>query len=119
MEIEYEKEYEKEVDVNLKTKNDDTFFLKNICETIENMSKFNQIEILKILKKHKDVILNENKNGIHINLTELNEEIINELLLYTQYVTTQEYALNTIEKQKETYKNKYFSKDIKDTNKII
>ena len=42
-----------------------------IREQIENMSKFNQIEVLRILKNHKNIIINENKYGIHINLTEL------------------------------------------------
>ena len=87
--------------------------LNNIRETIENMNKFNQIEILRILSKESNVILNENKYGIHINLTELKEEIINELYLYIKYVNTQEQTLNTIELQKENYRNTYFSKDTK------
>ena len=44
--------------------------LNIIRETIENMSKFNQVEILRILTKYKEVIINENKYGIHINLSE-------------------------------------------------
>ena len=88
-------------------------------ETIENMNKFNQIEVLRILNKYKEVTLNENKYGIHINLSELKTEIIAELNNYIKYVNTQEITLNSIEKQKENYKNTYFSKDIKDNNKII
>jgi len=92
--------------------------LNYIRETIENMNKFNTIEVLKILNKHKEVILNENKYGIHVNLTELNKNIINELKEYIKYVNTQELTLNSIEKQKEDYKNAYFTKenkkDIKD-----
>ena len=41
--------------------------LNYIREQIEQMSKFNQIEVLKILTKNKNVIINENKYGIHIN----------------------------------------------------
>lgn len=103
--------------------NEETFFstseLNSISETIENMNKFNQIEVLRILNKHSDVTLNENKYGIHINLSELKPEIIEELNLYIKYVHTQEKTLNSIEKQKENYKNTYFSKDIKDNNKNI
>lgn len=91
--------------------------LNYIRETIENMNKFNQIEILRILNNHKEVILNENKSGIHINLSELNKIIINEIYKYIMYVNTQEQTLNSIEKQKENYRNTYFSKDIKDNNK--
>ena len=35
--------------------------LNYIRETIENMNKFNQIEVLRILNRHNDVTLNENK----------------------------------------------------------
>jgi hypothetical protein len=88
--------------------------LNNIRETIENMSKFNQVEILRILTRHKEVIINENKYGIHINLSELSNEIFNELMVYINYVNTQEIELNNIEKQKQDYKNNYFLKDNKD-----
>ena len=91
--------------------------LNYIRETIENMNKFNQIEILRILIKNKSVIINENKYGIHINLTELKSHILDELILYIKYVNTQEYTLNEVEKQKENYKNTYFSKDIKDNER--
>ena len=90
--------------------------LNYIRETIESMNKFNQIEILKILNKHKSVTLNENKYGIHINISDLDKEIVDELNTYIKYVTTQEQNLNTIELQKENYRNTYFSKDIKDKN---
>jgi len=88
--------------------------LNYIREKIETMNKFNQVEILRIMKTHKDVILNENKYGIHINLSELSEEIINELNIYIKYVNEQEITFNSVEKQKEDYKNMYFFNDIKD-----
>jgi len=93
--------------------------LNYIRETIENMNKFNQIEVLRIFNKHTDVILNENKYGIHINLSELRKDIIDELYVYIKYVNTQELTLNTIEQQKEDYRNTYFTKDIKDNIKIL
>ena len=93
--------------------------LNYIRETIENMNKFNQIEVLRILSKHSNVTLNENKYGVHINLSDLSKEVIDELSTYIKYVTTQELTLNSIEKQKEDYRNTYFSKDIKDNSKIV
>jgi hypothetical protein len=93
--------------------------LNYIREIIENMNKFNQIQVLKILNKYKEVTLNENKYGIHINLSELSKEIIDKLSDYIKYVNTQEKNLNYIEQQKETYRNTYFSKDIKDNSKIL
>jgi len=88
--------------------------LNTIREKIESMSKFNQIEVLRILSKRKNVTLNENKYGIHINLTEIEPSIIEELKVYINYVNAQELNLNEIELQKEEFKNTYFTKDNKD-----
>ena len=82
--------------------------LNYIREQIENMSKFNQIEILRILTKHQSVTINENRYGIHINLGELESTILDELNIYIKYVNTQETYLNNIEKEKEKYKNTFF-----------
>ncbi len=88
--------------------------INSMREQIENMSKFNQIEILRILTKNKDVIINENKYGIHINLSELSSTILDDLLNYIKYVNTQEIYLDNAEKEKEKYKNTFFLKDNKD-----
>lgn len=88
--------------------------LNYLRESIESMNKFNQIEVLRIFNKNKYVTLNENKYGIHINLSELKREVLDELTTYVKYVNTQECNLNVIEQQKEDYRNTYFSKDIKD-----
>jgi len=80
------------------------------------MNKFNQIEVLRILHNNKDVTLNENKYGVHINISDLKKEIIDELLVYINYVNTQEKTLHNIEKEKETYKNIFFEKDNKDNS---
>lgn len=87
--------------------------LNNIRDMIEKMPKFNQIEVLRILK-NKNVIVNENKYGIHINLSELDEYILNELIVYIKYVDTQEIDLNNFEQEKEKYKNIFFVKDNKE-----
>jgi hypothetical protein len=88
--------------------------LNSIREQIENMSKFNQIEVLRILTKNQKVTINENKYGIHINLSELETNILNELITYIKYVSTQETYLNNVEQEKEKYKNTFFQKDNKD-----
>jgi hypothetical protein len=90
-----------------------------IRDKIENMSKYNQINILRIFKKYDCIVLNENSYGIHINLTELKRNVINELLEYIKYVHEQENTLLSIEQQKEDFKNVYFVKDNKDNSKIL
>jgi hypothetical protein len=91
--------------------------LNYIRESVENMNKFNQIEVLRLLNKHKDVTINENKYGIHINLSDLNKDLLDEISKYITYVNTQEVTLHQVEKEKEDYKKTYFTKDIKDKSK--
>ncbi len=92
--------------------------LNYIRDHIESMNKFNQIEVLRILNNHKDVTINENKYGIHINLSDLKKVLLDELNDYIKYVNTQEVTLHQVEKEKEDYKNTYFTKDIKDKSKV-
>lgn len=84
--------------------------LEKIQEKIEKMSVFNQIEILKIFHEYKDeVTLNENKNGILINLTDVPQYIIKKLYEYISYVEKQENQLSTVETQKDEIMNSYFN----------
>jgi hypothetical protein len=88
--------------------------LQVMRDAIELMPKFNQVEILRILTKNSDVTINENKYGIHINLSDLNQPLIDELKIYIRYVKSQELQLDQTEKQKESFKNTYFMKDVID-----
>ena len=54
---------------------------------------------MRILNKLSHVTLYENKYGVHINLSEVNKEILDELNIYIKYVNTQEITLNKVEKQ--------------------
>lgn len=46
-------------------------------DTIEKMSKYHQIEILRIFSSEKEVCINENKNGTFINLSEQKKKSLN------------------------------------------
>ena len=83
--------------------------LNLIKDKIEKMTKINQIEILKILKKHQNIKLNENKSGIFVNLSFLSKETIDEIDKYVNYVNDQEIDINTIETQKQEFKNTFFA----------
>ena len=82
--------------------------LSSIKDKIERMSKNNQIEVLKILKKYQNIKLNENKSGIFVNLSFLSKEILEEVDKYVNYVNDQETVINTIETQKQEFKNAFF-----------
>jgi len=85
-------------------------FLK---KKVECLDKFHQVEILRILNKDNSCILNENNNGIFINLTNINEKVIEEIEKYLDYVKKQETQLTEIELQKDMLSNTFF-KDNKD-----
>jgi hypothetical protein len=92
-----------------------SFDLEKIKLKIENMTKQHQIEILKILKKHHHIKLNENKSGVFINLSFLSNHVIDELIKYIHYIDAQENSIRHIENQCEEYKNTFFTeKDNKD-----
>jgi hypothetical protein len=82
--------------------------LSGIKDKIERMPKNNQIEVLKILKKYQNIKLNENKSGIFVNLSFLSKEILGEIDKYVNYVNDQENVINTIETQKQEFKNAFF-----------
>jgi hypothetical protein len=92
--------------------------LETIKNSIEKMNKYHQVEILKILDKHK-CKLNENKSGVYINMSFLPDEIIEELEKYIEYIHAQESTISNLECQKEEFKNTFFmEKEYKD-NMII
>jgi hypothetical protein len=88
--------------------------LQYIRNSIESMAKINQVEILRILHKHTNIILNENKYGVHVNLTDLEPYIILELKNYIQYVQEQENNLLYIETQKNNMKLLFTTENSKD-----
>ena len=82
--------------------------LNILKERIEQMDKYHQIEILRILSKNEQVTLNENNNGTFVNLTELSEEIKKELEKYVDYVIEQQKLLKEIETKKENIEQIFF-----------
>jgi hypothetical protein len=81
--------------------------ISRMKDKIETLSKYHQIEILKILSKNL-CKLNENKSGVYVNLTYLPEDTIAEMQKYLDYTKDQEEALITMEYQKEEFKNAFF-----------
>lgn len=81
--------------------------LSKLKTSIESMDKTNQIEVLRLLHKN-DVFLNENKNGIYVNITELDNDILADIYKFVEYIDTQEDKLSYEETEKQKYKNTYF-----------
>jgi hypothetical protein len=93
--------------------------LDQLKTRIENMPKYHQIEILKILSKKLSKI-NENKSGCYINMTFLPEDTLKEIEEYVGYIKDQEESLETMEYQKEEFKNAFFvEKENKDNPTVL
>ena len=89
--------------------------LIEIKNEIEKMNKSQQIEVYRIIKMN-NIDYNENKNGIFINLTNLNNNIIKELEKYINFIKNQNVFLNKREEQKEKYINNYFKENLHNIN---
>lgn len=81
--------------------------LLNIRDEVEKMEKIHQVNILKIFKKH-NIDFTENSNGIFVNMTILNADILEEIKSYISYVNLQQKQLNKIEQDKERYKKEFY-----------
>ena len=84
-----------------------TNYLMLLKDGIENMPIIHQIEILRILhSKHTQI--NENKNGVFVNISKINDATLRVLEDYMNYVVQQEKQLNEIEDQKQYLSKEYF-----------
>jgi glutathionyl-hydroquinone reductase len=84
-------------------------YLVTLKDKIEKMTKNQQLDILRILKKNQAIKLNENKSGIFVNISFLPQDVITDLDKYVKYVYDQENEFNVLENQKQEFKNTFFS----------
>jgi hypothetical protein len=83
--------------------------INKVKEKIEKMNKHHQIEVLRILKKDKNIVLNENNNGVFVNISYLDEIILSNLVKYIEYVENQTTNIETIENQKNEIETTFFT----------
>jgi len=83
--------------------------LNDLKTKIEGMSKEHQIEVLRKLKNADDVVLNENNNGVFINLSQLHDKHIKILETFISYIDTQNDHLLVMENEKDNIKENFFS----------
>jgi len=84
---------------------------------IEECSKIHQIEILRILSGDSSITLNENNNGIFVNLTDVSDDIVKKIKEYLLYVDKQKMGLIQPENVKNDLKNEFFN-DKNESNKL-
>ena len=81
--------------------------LKMLRDNIEALPIFHQIEILRILYKNH-ITFSENKNGVFLNLSYVNLDVIHKMNEYVTFVQNQESQMCEFEKKKMTLSNQYF-----------
>jgi hypothetical protein len=91
--------------------------INEIKNKIENMNKHHQIEILRILKNDSNIVLNENSNGVFVNVSYLNPSTFENLKKYIDYVDNQTNNIETVETKKNIIESTFF-KGNKDNNHI-
>lgn len=83
--------------------------LESIRSEIESMTQSNQVEILRMLHSAKSVHLNENKNGVYVNMSQIEPAVLDRICDHVKYIRTQENDLAEHESQKEQIQSEYFS----------
>lgn len=91
--------------------------INEIKTKIEHMNKHHQIEILRILKSDKNIVLNENNNGVFVNISYLDNNTLDRLLKYIDYVENQMSNIETVENKKILIETTFF-KGNKENNYI-
>ena len=91
--------------------------LISLRNKMENMNIIHHLKFFEILKDHK-IHFSENRNGIFINMNNLNNTIIDKINTYILYINKQEETLDQTEKIKNDFQKEFF-KDIKDKNEKI
>jgi hypothetical protein len=81
--------------------------LKMLRDNIEALPTFHQIEVLRILYKNH-ITFSENKNGVFLNLSYVNLDVIHKISEYVTFVHSQESQMCEFEKKKMTLSNQYF-----------
>tara|TARA_Y100000816_G_C25624047_1_gene333037 strand:+ start:80 stop:439 length:360 start_codon:yes stop_codon:yes gene_type:complete len=85
--------------------------LTNIKKKIENMNNINHTELLYIFSRNNSIQYNENSNGTFINLTDLDNDIIDKLEEFINYVNKQNIEINDIEHKKLSLENIFFKQN--------
>ena len=82
--------------------------LTALRDNIENLEKHQDLHIVEILQKN-NIDFTENRNGIFLNMKDLNKKTIEEITQYLKYIEIQQKQLDTDENIKKTYVNDYFN----------
>ena len=96
----------------------DTTIKLKLKNKIEKLSKVHQLKVLDVIIKN-DIKYSENRNGIFLNMVNLDDKTINEIQTVLEYIQKQEKTLKDVEKVKNELNKDYFSNSNKETSTYL
>lgn len=69
--------------------------LSDMKTSVEKMTVQEHIEVLRIIKTNDNIKINENRNGVYINMSLLSPETITAIQTYITYLTERTQILET------------------------
>lgn len=85
----------------------DIYYLENLKKNIENLNEIHHQKILQIIVDN-NIIISENSNGCFVNLTDIDDEIIDKIEDYLKFISKQTNDLNHIEDKKKEIRKNFF-----------
>lgn len=82
--------------------------LTALRDKIEKLEKHQHLQIVKIIQNN-NIDFTENRNGIFLNMKDLNKKTMKEIIQYLKYIEIQQKQLDTDENIKKTYANNFFN----------
>jgi hypothetical protein len=76
-----------------------------IKKKVDLLTKQQHVDILKIILKNTENKINENRNGIYVNMSFLSVSTVDAIEVYLKYVEDQQRTIEIFEKQQEEIKN--------------
>lgn len=86
----------------------DIYYLENLKKNIESLNEMHHNKILEIILNN-NISVSENNNGCFINLTDIEDEVIEKIENYLKFISKQTNDLNQIEEKKKEIRDNFFS----------
>lgn len=86
----------------------DIYYLENLKKSIESLNEIHHKKILQIIIDN-NISISENSNGCFVNLTDIEDEIIDKIQDYLKFISEQTNDLNEIEEKKKEIRENFFS----------
>ena len=84
------------------------YYLENLKKSIEILNEIHHKKILQIIIDN-NITISENSNGCFVNLTDIDDTVIDKIQDYLKFISEQTNDLNEIEEKKKEIREKFFS----------